>query len=159
MPEARTNEFHMSAADRFPQGACDFFWVFARFEFALKENGFAKQNGTLVKIQWKKFANELGCEFFDKIKNDAVAPTLLAVPPQQQFIDDANNLQWRVVPRPSDVEGLIFAVTRVRNNLFHGGKCADTDKSRSEKLIAEAQDVIKEALRAHKNVRLSFNNS
>lgn len=158
MPEARINEIDMSVADRVPQGACEFFRVFARFEFALKENGFAKKNGTSVKIRWKKFANELGCEFFDKIKNGEVAPTLLADPPQRQVIE-ANNLVWRIVPGPSDVKELLFAVARVRNNLFHGGKCADTDKTRSENLIAEAQAVIIDALRKHENVRRSFNNS
>jgi hypothetical protein len=154
--EIKITRIDMSAANKVPPRGEEFFKVISRFEFALKDIGFARMGRDEVpEIKWDDFANGLGREFYNKIKIEGVAPTLLSEPPRLQLIR-ANRLEWQDARPPSNVQELFGAVRRVRNNLFHGGKSGEADNQRSEKLIAEAIAVLQEALQASDNIRRSF---
>lgn len=155
MSEVKLTRIDMSAANMVPPRGEEFFRIISRFEFALKDIGFARTGRDEVKIHWDDFANSLGRAFYDRIKVDGVAPTLLSEPPRLQIIR-ANRLEWQDARPPSNVQELFGAVRRVRNNLFHGGKSGETDNQRNEKLIAEAIAVLQEALQASNNIRRSF---
>lgn len=145
----------MSAANRVPERACEFFRIFSRFEFALKANGFVRSRNDAPEANWDDFANRLGSEFYTKIRNDNVAPTLLTSPPKAQDYT-AGYLVWRDRSQPQNVQDLFGAVRRVRNNLFHGGKSGNPDSQRDERLIAEVIAVLESALGTHAEVRQSF---
>ncbi len=142
----------MSAANRVPKRACEFFRIFSRFEFALKANGFVRRNND---ANWDAFANQLGSDFYRKMRIDNVAPTLLTSPPSAQDYS-AGYLVWVDSFPPENVQDLFGAVRRVRNNLFHGGKSGNPDSQRDERLIAEAIDILESALGTHAEVRQSF---
>ena len=62
-----------------PKGAIEFIKIFMRFEFALKESGFCRQEGKKLEICWDKFANDesIGQEFFRSIRKSAKAQMLI----------------------------------------------------------------------------------
>lgn len=104
----------------------DFFMIFARTEYALKEAKYFKARGGRPEIQWDVFAKNIG----DSLLASNEPAVLTAVkylaenPPNRQVVKDGI-LTWE--PRTSnhaqqDPVFLIRSITTVRNNLFHGGK-------------------------------------
>lgn len=151
------NDIDMKAANSVPAGAEELFRIISRFEFALKEMGFAKpgRNGE-ADLCWDNFANEcLGQDFFQNIKDSKIAPTLLNQPPSVQVIAN-RSLSWKDGTPPKSVQELLGAVRRVRNNLFHGGKSGDRDAQRNAALISDAIAVLIEALKACDDIRYLF---
>ena len=99
--------------------ACEFFAVFSRFEFALKEGGYVKGEGR-ASPDWQRFAREV---VLDLPADSPVAVSrgyLIAYPPQIQ----TPNLKWKDVALQgkTDTAKALESIQRVRNNLFHGGK-------------------------------------
>ena len=97
--------------------ACEFFAVFSRFEFALKEGGYVKGEGR-ASPDWQRFAREVVLE-----ADGPVAVSLgylIAYPPQIQTPD----LKWKslALQGKTDRAKALESIQRVRNNLFHGGK-------------------------------------
>lgn len=72
---------------------------------------------------------------------EGIAPTLLGEPPKRQTLV-GTSLDWEKCPAPSNATELLAAVTRVRNNLVHGGKSGDPDSDRNDRLIAESIAVM-----------------
>ena len=147
MQFARQNimtEIDMTAAYKLPKRGAALLRIFSRFEYALKEINHAapgKHNGEAT-VLWDKFANEcLGRDFFQYIRKQGIAPTLLSKPPSMQVVDGA--LGWKKVPPPGNVQDLFGAVRRVRNNLFHGGKSGDPDADRNAKLVLAALETLR----------------
>ena len=147
----------LTVLDRHPKNAVKLFKVMMRFEFALKELGFTStsRNGN-VSVNWVKFSNEsLTSSFYEKIKHSKVAEMLFAKPPSHQREEDGA-LSFVEASSPYDVQALIGAVCRVRNNLFHGGKSGDQDQDRNEELINDALNILCEAIKSCEKLQATF---
>lgn len=131
--------------------------IIARFEYALKESDYGKSgNNGEVEVDWDKFANKaLKADFLTKVRNERIAPTILANPASKQIIE-GTSLAWKDAALPTNVQDLMGAVRRIRNNLVHGGKSGDKDSDRNDALVSEAIEVLLEALRADGAVRNMF---
>jgi hypothetical protein len=120
---------------------CEFFAVFARFEFALKESGYVHGVAGRASPDWKRY--KVDC----KLKMDTTDPLhahiryLLAHPPQVQDV----NLKWSTVAlkAATDEGKALEAIQRVRNNLFHGGKHPPlSPPGRDEELVKASLAVL-----------------
>lgn len=98
-----------------------FFYKFSRFEFALKENDYAKPRGrNVVSPDWKLFREQyegtyiLSSEASDLLEN---APLMqVIVNKKLSFITELH------ADGDSELRMVVRSVHRIRNNLFHGGK-------------------------------------
>ena len=133
-----------------PHSAYLFFKVMMRLEYSLKKRGvvvpLGREGRGAFKVDWNTFANRrLGSDFYDQIVDESVAETLINNPPKKQ-VWRHEALEFQDVERSTDVQKLIGAVCRVRNNLFHGGKAGDLEHDRNNALIEESLEVIRRAL-------------
>ncbi len=139
--------------------AAKFITTFLRFEFALKESGFCPESGDAL-VEWHRVGLDLGKDFFDYVRASGKAATLVNRPPKKQVMRN-HQLEWRTLEPPRNVDELLLAVRRVRNNLFHGGKSGDPEydadnPSRSTTLIREAQWVVEQAILRIDDVKVHF---
>lgn len=151
------NDIDLQSVDNHPADAVNFFKVMMRLEYALKAIGFAEMNGARLEICWDRFANEhLGKVFFETITHSGKANTLISRPPSHQVIDACSGLTFTPAAPVRNVQDLLGALRRVRNNLFHGGKSGDVDHDRNDTLIAESIYVITEILLVDDVLRTEF---
>ena len=104
----------------------EFFLVFARFEFALKVSGYAKDGPWGSEVDWKTFAESIGAQLFaaDSIELAGAINYLEGHPARRQAYADSGT-PWLDRPAPksySRTRALLFYVQGVRNNLVHGNK-------------------------------------
>lgn len=102
---------------------CEFFAVFSRFEFTLKETGFLRVVNGRATPAWRQYG------------------TSLSNPPQVQIGRET----WAHAPLrgKTRIAQALDAVTRVRNNLFHGGKhTPHSPPGRDEKLIRTSLTLL-----------------
>ena len=105
---------------------CEFFAIFSRFEYALKETGFcvAGRYGAAMP-NWIGFQERIGTKLssYDNIEVKRAIRFLTANPPQVQKVEEGRAVfQADDLRGDNDGERAIEATRRVRNNLFHGGK-------------------------------------
>lgn len=102
--------------------AFEFFYWFSRFEFALKENGFLKNNtpGARAEPGWDQFiaSHETGYVL------TKAGSQLVEADPQRQIVGQH---ELKFVPvgfdnQLSELTKVVRLLKTVRNNLFHGGK-------------------------------------
>ena len=123
---------------------CEFFGTFARFEYALKEMQFViGGNRDRAMPDWDRFAMTAATWFSEPFEPSLAASVeyLCGQPPQVQAV----NLRWKEVPLAGTarIEQALHAVTRVRNNLFHGGKhTAHSPNGRDQKLVECSLHVL-----------------
>ena len=141
---------------KLPAGAARFIATFLRFEFALKEHGYIPKDGN-AEVEWHRVNKDLKqAGFFEAVRKSGRAETMLRHPPKKQVSRDGY-LDFKPQSPLSNSDELLVAVRRVRNNLLHGGKSGDPEgDGRNRKLIAEAQWVVEQALRAMPEVRAYF---
>ena len=137
-------------------GADCLFRVMMRLEFALKKRKFLRRNRRYADVDWKKFAKHLGKPFFEEVKKSHIAHDLIHSPPNRQIVNDTRDLDWEPATEVSDIKGLIFALRRVRNNLFHGAKSDDSGGERNVALIHNALCVIDYILQYDDKLRKIF---
>lgn len=105
------------------KAAIELFAIFSRFEFALKEGGYAiadRWGGAAA--NWRAFGRLAAVQdAFEAMRAAPQLKILLADPPRNQVVVDSR-LQWGDAPAVTDAASLLAALRRVRNNLFHGGK-------------------------------------
>ena len=136
---------------------CEFFAAFSRFEYTLKEAGFVRPNQQYAEVAWWTFA-EKASEFLHVEPESKLAQALLDLtlePPQVQI----SKSQWMQVQLHgnSQIEKAIDAVTRVRNNLFHGGKHTPHSPSgRDEKLVRASLAVLYACLEQNSILRNTY---
>jgi hypothetical protein len=129
----------------------EFLAAFARFEFALKKSGYAREDDRQVSPNWDAFANDVS-----KFDAAALAPVLAASqylqqhPPKKQVLQNGalKWIDWQGTSG-SVIGDVLQSVRTVRNNVFHGGKFPDgiiTDPLRDEQLIHECLEVLKALL-------------
>ncbi|MGP2486916.1 hypothetical protein ACTUTK_06980 [Pantoea ananatis] len=121
----------------------EFFSVFSRFEYALKICGYLRSNKEATPA-WQRFASEMigQLSLVPSKKLKKAVEFLSENPPKNQM----KNLEWQDVHFPAiciDCDSkAIIAATRVRNNLFHGGKYLNTEPESDSKLIQSSLTVI-----------------
>jgi hypothetical protein len=112
----------------------DYFYWYSRFEFALKEHHFLKneQAGANAEVNWKKFQESYG----DGYSVSSEANRLIKLHPKRQIISEQGGLDWRpvgIAHCKDDLCKVIVMLAAVRNNLFHGGKHGDADVDSRER--------------------------
>lgn len=138
-----------------------FFVLFSRFEYALKRNNYVQAVGRRgeVKADWDCFANDLGQEFLEQMRQESAVKVLICDPPKKQILENGQ-LKWsEKASKITSVQELFGAICLARNNLFHGGKYPEgeeDDTSRANDLLKDAMFILNEALSRMHNIRFSF---
>lgn len=114
--------------------AFDYFYWYSRFEFALKEHHFLKdeQAGAKAEASWKKFQEKHSGGY--NVSNEA--RRLIKLHPKRQIVLERGGLDWRpvgIAHCKDDLCKVIVMLATVRNNLFHGGKHGDADVDSRER--------------------------
>jgi hypothetical protein len=130
----------------------NFFLIFARFEYALKQSGFLKKDER-AKANWECFADSINAELIcitDIYEFKIAAGYLKEFPPKIQIKYEENGetkLKW-VCQKPTGNEARVLTeyIKRVRNNLFHGGK-APFDPKRDILLINHTITILRYLLK------------
>jgi len=137
----------------------DFFIVFSRFEYALKEAGYIRSSK--AEVNW--------CDFIEKIETDfSLGP--LGNPKNMDLFKEfktqticEDKLDWRDFKFNEDnsnANNVVNVIRTIRNNLFHGGKtsefCSGLNKSRDEELMKYALKYIEILINSESNVRNHF---
>jgi hypothetical protein len=136
---------------------CEFFAVFSRLEFTLKEEGFVKKGKDRAYPDWDRFAKEAAASSQISAGSKAAAAVeyLTAYPPEVQTA----SLTWEKAPLAGQtpIERALHAVTRVRNNLFHGGKhTPHSPEGRDEKLVVCCLQLMCACLEQNGGLRATF---
>jgi len=137
--EGKTREFKMqinemtkpilqNISDSNLSDVVEFFLIFSRFEYALKQAGFLKNDR--AKPDWNSFSDEINDYLPSrKNKNDEFRKAidyLNRYPPRIQIVKESNGrnlLDWKSCkPQGNETRVLTEYIRRIRNNLFHGGK-------------------------------------
>ncbi|WP_292581923.1 hypothetical protein [Mesorhizobium sp.] len=110
-------------ADDLKDIAFEFLYFFARFEFALKVNGYLKKSdaGQPAEASWKLFREQWEGNY----QITDAAASLIAANPKKQIVGAGGTLDFSPVAFADDSSTLARVTTlcqTVRNNLFHGGK-------------------------------------
>lgn len=136
-----------SADDR--ELVLDFFCVFSRFEYALKQAKFLQRLNGIAEASWDLYANSI----FGRFKSEGnaqfvAARQVLEVEPPKRHIVIDGKLDWRPSKREhgeSEERYVLRLVETVRNNLFHGGKFpgrSDSGTDRNRELICASLRVL-----------------
>jgi hypothetical protein len=147
-----------------PELVADFFIVFSRFEYALKQAGYYKHDDARAEANWEEFAKKNHDRFRPKESKLLEAMEYLRTnPPKKQWVNDgkvgfsADRLYGD--DKNSDLERLIDTVKGVRNNLFHGGKFPSgvvNEPGRDAKLLKAAMCVLEHACGLDEKVKRFF---
>lgn len=136
----------------------EFFVVFARFEFALKEAGYVSGARGYAEPTWHTFERDIAAAFQPPTTEEGAAVHVLTTqPPLRQVFRD-NRLTWEPMPlRGPPVVRALTAARQVRNNLFHGGKhTPHSADGRDAALVSAALAILNACLRRHEGVRSAF---
>jgi hypothetical protein len=154
----------------------EFFEMFSRFEYALKQANFLKKGKSQVRDHrtfrhaprwnavpdWDEFSKSIGklrpSENFIKARD-----YLIKEPPKTQVVGECG-LEWEDTVqglRETDAKYLLRLVRTVRNNLFHGGKDDYTlgpedEVYRHRQLLESALAVLVHCQDANPQVRSVF---
>lgn len=133
---------------------CEFFAVFSRFEFSLKEAGFYRNNRGQIEPAWWGYAEKV--EKLVVIEPDSpldkAVNYLCDVPPMFQV--DALHWEHRELHGGGRFGQAIDAAKQVRNNLFHGGKhTPHSPAGRDNKLVASSLVILHACLQADAEIR------
>lgn len=142
----------------------NFFVVFSRFEYALKETRFINGNEDGVSANWDLFASSIRESFqadrTPELRNSV--DFLHFSPPRKQIIQDGNCLGWAPNRRGNNqplIHELLLSIRTIRNNLFHGGKFQEVlheGHARDRQLLHTSMIILEECLRLAPSVRTSF---
>jgi len=144
--------------------ASAYFQVFTRIEYSLKQAGYSRiaRNGT-IEADWDKFSKSTSKDFKeDNFPRYLEAKEyLLNDPPRRQIRTDDGIIDFERIAAPlagnSDLEKLINATKRVRNNLYHGGKMSFKGEfRRNEILIKHCHEVLEAAVMSNEPVLIAY---
>ncbi len=138
----------------------EFFFVFSRFEYALKRAGYVKPKRRNAEPDWDAFGDSIE-QRYSREDNPELAKAvdyLLHKPPKRQIVGDDGSLTWEDLARENvtEVRWLLLLVRRVRNNLFHGGKYPYTplpEPARDTQLLESSLIVLGTCLGWDEEVR------
>lgn len=121
----------------------EFFAVFARCEYAMKETGYKRDDHGVAAPAWQRLANDAE-EWLDAPPDSDVAlaiALLTSDPPKLQTF--AGGWQSSPLRGANPIAQAIDAATRVRHNLFHGGKhTPEAEAGRDEQLVRTALTLL-----------------
>jgi hypothetical protein len=133
---------------------CEFFAVFSRFEFSLKEAGYCREVRGLVEPAWWGYAEratELVIVEPGSALDEAIT-YLCGEPPLYQI--SAQRWERRPLRGISRFEQALDAVKQIRNNLFHGGKhTPHSPPGRDNRLVASSLIVLHACLQGDAEIR------
>lgn len=142
----------------------EFFFVFARFEYALKRSTKflrARQDAG-AQPDWKNFARAIGAAYSSLDDDDfkQAREYILGKPPQRQVVVN-NELGWQALVRgeKNEISFLLECVRTMRNNLFHGGKFPGLVVNGSERdlpLLSSGIVVLRSIATLDEQVRATF---
>lgn len=143
---------------RIPQDlVCEFFAVFSRFEFALKETGFLIPGRERAEPDWLRFGH-VAAEWLNVEPGSALESAIAYLtdePPQVQTRE--RGWQPRALNGNTRTGKALDAVCRVRNNLFHGGKhTPHSPDGRDERLVRCGLTVLMACLEQDDDLRATF---
>lgn len=136
---------------------CEFFGVFSRFEFTLKESHYQIPGKTRAEPDWRQFAFDVA-QWLQVTPNSDLEKAITYLndePPQVQM----RELGWQREALRGDtmVARAFDATCRVRNNLFHGGKHSPhSPDGRDERLVRSALEVLVACLHQNDDLRGMF---
>lgn len=122
----------------------DFFGVISRCEFAMKDTHlYERPDGGRAAPAWRALANDASAwlPVVPGSDLDQAIEALTVNPPRVQLLGGA----WVAEPLPGAgrVAQAVNAATRVRNNLFHGGKhTGEAAPGRDEQLVRSALTLL-----------------
>jgi hypothetical protein len=141
----------------------EFFFVFSRFEYALKRAGFVKPNRRSAEPDWDRFGHALEQEYNPDESSELARAVhyLLSSPPKRQIVQEDGSLGWESVTRGSEsqIVWLLGVVRRIRNNLFHGGKYPYMplpEPARDDRLLESSLILLDACLNWDEEVRDHF---
>lgn len=134
--------------DATTRAAFEFFYGFARLEFALKENGYLKsvKPGIAAEPGWDKFIRRHS----DTYTMSETSRRLADRAPRVQTVGNGEQLTWReleFIETESELAIIVRVLKTVRNNLFHGGKSGEkgwAEPQRTAELLSDARVVLDE---------------
>jgi hypothetical protein len=148
-----------------------FFVIFARFEYAAKANGLVeKTEGKVIdlKLSQSAIGKRVEAALFERAKGDKALAEAIdyyrAWPPRKQVWDGTKgNFRWDD-GKPNEKEGeatkLLVSLSRVRNNLFHGGKGFEPESKALERdtnLLSYGIALMQAVLGCDEEMQTSFN--
>lgn len=152
----------------------EFFLMFSRFEFALKNSGFVQsrrsrgrnETAPAAEPNWEGFADSIRNQFtrVHTTNLDQACEYILLNPPMRQVVINGVVAWNSAGPNPSlsETERLLVLVRRIRNNLFHGAKFSNEafeDTNRQERLLKGSLLILKECLRVSSRVKNIFDSA
>lgn len=138
------NEYRIGIENSLKPIALEFFATFSRFEFALKRGGYLSgQVGGRASPNWTKFGNDLGIDFFNDMRAEALARVFFEAPPKRLTVKADGSVGFTEQPALVNSQMLLESVSLVRNNLFHGEKAWIGE--RDERLLRAALFVLDSA--------------
>lgn len=124
--------------------AVEFLIIFTRFEYAMKEAGYRRDDGIgLAVAAWQRLGNEaavwIGAHGGQKLSK--AVELLNAFPPKIQSV--GGGWQTRALRGANPVAQAIDAATRVKNNLFHEvAREGDEQRGCDEQLVVAALTLL-----------------
>lgn len=142
------------------QLACDFFAVFSRFEFALKDSGYYYVNRRgRAAADWDRYFSHANATVRDDADPELFEAVqyLTAEPPQVQVAPDQWDQNVLLRGGPGSIGTALDAAGRVRNNLFHGGKhTPHSPPGRDEKLVRSALCLLRACLKQDRQLAAAY---
>ncbi len=134
--------------DELKQLAFGFFYYYSRFEFALKEHKYLKNEeiGETADAGWEKLVKK----FAQVYVASESAKKLIGLHPKRQIVSVGLELNWRPVGIAhcnNDLCRVVVMLKTIRNNLFHGGKHGDADMdsiARNIELLTTGKVILDE---------------
>lgn len=140
-----------------------FFKIFSRLEYALKYNGKIQQNTSEVKPNWHYFNTTLNA-IIDSEQDTVVKEAIEFIsnnPPNKQCVENGQ-LIWKQTHEGQRVNAsvLITFITRVRNNLFHGGKYGTWyEKERASGLLENCITILNYLINHDSDIKEAYDAS
>lgn len=140
---------------------CEFFAMFARFEYAMKATHYCWCDNGRAAPNWKDLALKLGSRIERTLSEPPARELidyLLTEPPQvQKFVNGKAEFQAQKLSGANLGAQTIDGAKRVRNNLFHGGKhTPHSAPERDTTLIKAAMAVLDACLSVDPDLKSEF---
>lgn len=147
-----------------PELVLEFFAIFSRLEYCLKELGFVRPGpGGRAECDWYAFEawiedtyRESDIEADDEV-HSAIAYLTSEPPMVQMYNDGATTWASVDLPGPTHIAKAFESSRRVRNNLFHGGKHSPhSPPGRDERLVTSSLALFRSCIEHNETVKGVF---
>jgi hypothetical protein len=137
--------------------ACQYFLLLSRLEYTLKNSGFVTTGKKdTASPNWEGFIAHVH-EKIKIIPGDEDIKAFLKDPPKRQLYKDGA-ISWSNSDaiKATDRQEMLQACLTIRNNLFHGGKNADSEAVRNLDLLKAATKIVIAAIEACPTIKSKF---